>query len=90
MAIKIRLCPSLYEAADGEPLTEVNASTIGQCLEQLAQRFPNTAKWLFDRAGEVQDYLDIYVNGESAYPDALAKPVRDGDEINIIFLLGGG
>jgi hypothetical protein len=30
------------------------------------------------------------VNMESTYPEELAKPVRDGDEIHITLMLSGG
>jgi sulfur carrier protein ThiS len=32
----------------------------------------------------------ISVNGESTYPKQLAKPVKDGDKLDIIFIVGGG
>jgi sulfur carrier protein ThiS len=32
----------------------------------------------------------ISVDGESAYPEQLAKPVKEGDELNILLIVGGG
>lgn len=34
--------------------------------------------------------INIYVNGESAYPEELAKPVKDGDELTIDLIIEGG
>jgi molybdopterin converting factor small subunit len=34
--------------------------------------------------------VEVYVNNESAYPEELAKPVQDGDEIHLILMLAGG
>ena len=32
----------------------------------------------------------IHAQGESAYPEELAKPVKNGDKLHVIFLIGGG
>ena len=50
--------------------------------------FPNLK--LFDTDGELLAYLDVYVNGESAYPEGLKKPVKDGNELSVILMIGGG
>jgi molybdopterin converting factor small subunit len=44
---------------------------------------------LFDKSGNLLNYVDIYVNGESSYPEELAKPVKDGDEIHITLIIAG-
>ena len=30
------------------------------------------------------------INGATAYPDELAKPVKDGDTIQLVYFLAGG
>jgi len=45
---------------------------------------------LFDKKGRVLNGIEIYINHKSAYPDELAKPVKDGDEISITLVLAGG
>ncbi|MBI2979332.1 MAG: MoaD/ThiS family protein [Chloroflexi bacterium] len=32
----------------------------------------------------------IYVNEESAFPEELARPVKDGDELHIVTMIAGG
>ena len=39
---------------------------------------------------QLLSYIDIYVNRESAYPEELNKPVKDGDELHIVIIIGGG
>jgi hypothetical protein len=34
--------------------------------------------------------VEIYVNLESAYPDELARPVKNGDAISITLTIAGG
>ena len=45
---------------------------------------------LYVREGELFDYVSIYVNGESTSTDESARPVKDGDELHILYILGGG
>ena len=45
---------------------------------------------LFDKDGNLHNYVDVYLNQESAYPDELAKSVKDGDELNVALIIAGG
>jgi molybdopterin converting factor small subunit len=71
-------------------VVEVNGSTVGGCLKHLVKQFPDMKKQLFSRTGELFEYIIIPVNGESTYPEQLAKLVKDGDELNIVVIIGGG
>jgi MoaD family protein len=69
---------------------EVSGSTVGECLNHLVKQFPGTKKQLFTENGDLFQNIIISVNGKSAYPEQLDKPVKDGDELNIVFIIGGG
>lgn len=91
MSIKIYIHPHLFGFTNNEESAEVRGRTVGECLKQLAYQFPGLDKGLFDkRNGGVLPIFDIWVNNESAYPEGLAKPVQDGDEIYITMVLSGG
>ena len=90
MGIKINIHPSLSHLTDNQAVVETNGSTIGQCLEHLAAQFPEITQGLFGKEGELLNYVDIYVNGKSAYPKELAKSVKDGDELHIVLIIAGG
>ena len=90
MGIKIILPPSFERYTNDRDVVEVNGSTVGQCLEQLVAQLPEIKKELFERDGKLLDYVNIYVNRESAYPKELAKAVKDGDELHILFIVAGG
>jgi molybdopterin converting factor small subunit len=90
LSVKIKLHRSLAKLADGQATVEVNGNTVGQCLEQLAGRFPQLEKKLFEKNGALSRILEIYVNGESIYPDELATPVKDGDELDTAVRISGG
>ncbi len=90
MNVKININPFLSHLTNDQDVVEVNGSTVGQCLEQLVARFPEVGKWLFGKDGKLNSLVDIYVNQESSYPEELAKPVKDGDELHIIVIIAGG
>jgi molybdopterin synthase sulfur carrier subunit len=90
VSVKIKLPHSLAKLADGQAVVEVSGNSVGQCLEQLARRFPGLKKRLFEKDGSLSRILEIYVNGESTYPDDLATPVKDGDEIDSLVRISGG
>ena len=90
MSIRINIHPSLYHLTNNQDIAEVNGTTIGQCLKQLIKQFPDMEEALFDSNGKLLNYVDVYVNMESAYPEELARSVVDGDEIHITVMLAGG
>lgn len=90
MSIKVNIHQNLQHLTNGQDVAEVNGNSIGQCLDHLVRQFPAIEKGLFDKQGKLLNYVDIYVNGESAYPEELAKSVKDGDELSIILIIAGG
>ncbi len=90
MRVKINVRYFLPHLTDDHDVVEVSGNTIGQCLEQLITQFPKAKRWLFGKDGNISNFIDIYLNLESAYPNELTKPVKDGDEIQIVMRLSGG
>lgn len=98
MSIKIKIPLSYVQLFTDDtdfvqlPLSvvEVSGSTVGECLNHLVKQFPGMKKQLFTKTGNLFENIMISVNGESAYPEELAKPVKDGDELNIVFQIAGG
>ena len=90
MSVKVNINQDLQQHTAKQEVVEVGGSTVGQCLADLVQQFPDLKPELFGKDGKLLDYIEIYVNMESAYPEELAKPVSDGDELSIIQMIFGG
>jgi len=90
MSIKINIPSYMKSHTNNAGTVEVNGSTVGECLNHLVKQFPPMKKQLFSKQGDLYENIIISVNGESAYPEQLTKPVKDEDELNIIFVIGGG
>ena len=90
MSIKIEIPSYLQQYINDTQATEVNGSTVGECLNQLITQFPGIEKMLFTKNGQLHAYVGIFINGENAYPDELARSVTDGDELYVLYVIGGG
>jgi len=91
LGIKINIHPVLFGATNDQEVVEVDGRTVEECLRNLAAKFPGLGRKLFDRDGrKLLGIFDIWVNGESAYPEELSKDVKEGDEIHITTVIGDG
>ena len=75
---------------DGLEVVDVKGNTVGECLNQLVREFPKMEKALFAKKDKLHNIVEVYLNHASAYPNELAKPVKDGDEIHLVVMLAGG
>ena len=90
MSVKIKVPSYMKSFTNNMEVVEVNGNTVGECLNHLVKQLPGMKKQLFSKDDNLFENIIISVNGESAYPEQLAKPVKDGDKLDIIFLIGGG
>jgi len=90
MGIKINIPSYLQPFTNDTAIIEVNGSTLGECLHGLVAQFPEMSDKLFTKDSQLHDYVSIYLDGEFIYADELSKPVKDGDEFHLFYILGGG
>jgi adenylyltransferase/sulfurtransferase len=90
VSVEINIPQFLHPITDEVKVVDVDGGTVGDCLSDLVKRFPRLEAKLFSENGKLQSYLGVYVNGESAYPDELARKVTNGDELHIINIIAGG
>lgn len=90
MSVKIYIHKTHRQYTNGLSMIETKGDTVGMCLSKLVQQFPDLQPELFDNCGKLTNKVEIYLNMESAYPNELTKPVKDGDNIHLTLLLAGG
>jgi molybdopterin converting factor small subunit len=91
MTVRVNiLSPSLRKFTGDQEVVKANGETIGGCLDHLVRQFPGIEKALFDKHGQLLNYVYFFINGKGAYPTDLTKSVKEGDELTISFLLPGG
>ncbi|MBW1797342.1 MAG: MoaD/ThiS family protein [Deltaproteobacteria bacterium] len=90
MSIKVNIHKTHRQFTNGLDIVEVEGNTVGNCLDNLVRQYPGMGKALFDKKGKLLRVIEVYINSKSAYPDELAKQVKDGDNVHITLLLAGG
>jgi molybdopterin synthase sulfur carrier subunit len=75
----------------GQARVDAQGATVGAVLNDLGARFPDFQKRIFDANGQLQQYVNVYVNNEDIrYLDDLETPVADKDVLDIIPAVAGG
>jgi molybdopterin converting factor small subunit len=90
MPVRVHLHATHRQFTNGLEEIGVEGNTVGECLNRLVQQFPGMGKALFAKKDKLHNIVEVYVNHVSAYPNELAKPVKDGDEIHLVTMLAGG
>ncbi len=90
MTIEISLHKTHRRYTDGKEIIKVEGKTVGECLRDLVKQYPPLEKEVFVKNGKLNSIIEVYLNGASAFPNELAKPVKDGDRINLVYMLSGG
>jgi len=92
MSISIVIPSILRQYTGGEGVVKITRNSViifsaGDCLKELAERFPGVGQKLFDIKGNVASYVYMFVNGSRV---ATGDPLKDGDELIIMLAVGGG
>lgn len=90
MGVNVNLHLTLRQYTAGREVVEVEGKTVGECLRNLVAMFPAMGASIFDKKGGLNNIVEVYLNLQSAYPNELGKPVKDGDEIHLTMILSGG
>ena len=91
MAVLVKIPTQLRAAAGGEAETLIDGATVREVLEGLFERHDELRGRLYDDAGSLRRFVNVYVAGEDIrFLDGLATPVADGAELTILPAVAGG
>jgi molybdopterin converting factor small subunit len=90
MRIRVNLYTNLQQYTGGRNQVFVNGTTIGECLKDLVQQYPDIGPVLFDDKGELNSIVYVSVNMNSVNPEKLNREIRENDELFIILIIAGG
>ncbi len=74
----------------GQEEIEVEGATVGACLKAVGERFPGFAEQVFDPAGRVHRFVNLFVNGDEIERGELERPVESSDRVEILAAIAGG
>jgi molybdopterin synthase sulfur carrier subunit len=87
----VKIPPVLRAQTGGEAEFETTGSTVGDVLRSLAEAHPGTHSQLFSDGGELNRYVNVYLNDEDVRVlDGLDTPARDSDTVVILPAMAGG
>ena len=87
----VRIPGPLRSLSRGEASVEVSAADLRGTIEQLDSRFPGFRDRLLDPAGNLRQFVNVYLNDEDVrFGGGLDAKVGEGDEVSIIPAVAGG
>ena len=87
----VRIPPVFRPSVGGEKELTAQGSSVGEILRDLAARHPETQSQLFASDGELNRYVNVYLNDEDVRVlEGLQTNVSDGDTLVILPAMAGG
>jgi molybdopterin synthase sulfur carrier subunit len=87
----LKIPPVLRQSTGGEREIPAAGGNVGEVLRDLADRHPATESQLFGDGGELNRYVNVYLNDEDVRVlDGLETSVKDSDSVVILPAMAGG
>lgn len=87
----VRIPPVLRPSVGGEREVDAAGAKVGEVLESLATDHPDTRGQLFGENGDLNRYVNVYLNDEDVRVlDGLDTAVSEGDTLVILPAMAGG
>ena len=87
----IKIPPVLRGSVGGEKEVRASGGNVGEVLRALASQHPATESQLFSEDGELNRYVNVYLNDEDVRVlDGLETPVAESDTLVILPAMAGG
>jgi molybdopterin synthase sulfur carrier subunit len=87
----IKIPPVLRASVGGEKVLSADGENVGDVLRGLAASHPATASQLFSAEGELNRYVNVYLNDEDVRVlDGLDTTVGESDTLVILPAMAGG
>jgi len=87
----IRIPPVLRQSVGGEREISADGGTVGEVLRGLASAHPETETQLFGADGDLNRYVNVYLNDEDVRVlEGLDTSVGEADTLNILPAMAGG
>ena len=91
MAVRIRIPTPLRQMTNGAESVEVEGGDVNELLLALCAKFEGMDKRLFKQPGELNRFVNIYVNEEDIrFLDNLHTKIKPGDDVSVVPAIAGG
>ena len=87
----IKIPPVLRPSVGGEKEVQASGGTVGDVLRSLAEDHPSTQSQLFSGDGQLNRYVNVYLNDEDVRVlGGLETSVGESDTLVILPAMAGG
>jgi sulfur-carrier protein len=87
----VRIPPVLRTQTAGESEVSVKGTTVGEALKALAEQHPGTGEQLFSPEGDLNRYVNVYLNDEDVRVlEGLDTSLGESDTVVILPAMAGG
>ena len=87
----VKIPPVLRNATGGAKEVEAGGQSVGDVLRAVATEHPDTERQLFSEEGELNRYVNVYLNDEDVRVlDGLDTLVKQSDTVVILPAMAGG
>ena len=91
MPVTIAIPTALRQFVDGQPKVDVEATTVGEALEQLASLYAELRRHLYDERNTLRTFVNVYLNDEDIrHHSGPSTAVKNGDLLMIVPSIAGG
>jgi sulfur-carrier protein len=91
MSAKVRIPTQLRPLAGGASEVDLAGDTVAEVLKALDAAHPGFGERLFDEAGKLRRFVNIFVADEDVrFLKGLETPVGDGATVSIVPAVAGG
>jgi molybdopterin synthase sulfur carrier subunit len=89
--ISVAIPTALRSQVDGQSQLDVPGESVKAVLESINAQYPDLGKRLFKTEGQLNRFINIYVNDEDIrFMDNLDTVLKTGDEVAIVPAIAGG
>jgi molybdopterin synthase sulfur carrier subunit len=87
----VKIPPVLRSSVGGAKEVEASGGNVGEVLRSLAERHPATESQLFSEDGQLNRYVNVYLNDEDVRVlEGLDTSVSEDDTVVILPAMAGG
>jgi sulfur-carrier protein len=91
VGVTVRVPAQLRTLTGGAGEVEVEGTSVGEVLKALDAAHPGFGDRLFDGAGELRRFVNVFVADEDVrFLQGLATPVAEGATVSIVPAVAGG
>lgn len=92
MSVSVTLAaPILEDITRGTGKVELDGvRNFQDVLNKMEEMFPGFIALMYNDKGRLNAIIDVYVNGESVFPNERQARLKDGDTVSITMIYEGG